>query len=97
MERYDVIIVGGGHAGCEAAAAAQKFGVRVLLITISMDRLAWMSCNPAIGGLAKGHLVKELGAFGGLMPKIIDSTGIQFRKLNSKKGYRPTRLCIHMK
>jgi tRNA uridine 5-carboxymethylaminomethyl modification enzyme len=86
MERYDVIIVGGGHAGCEAAAAAQKFGVRVLLITISMDRLAWMSCNPAIGGLAKGHLVKELGAFGGLMPKIIDSTGIQFRKLNSKKG-----------
>lgn len=86
MERYDVIVVGAGHAGCEAAVAAQTLGARVLLVTISMDRLAWMSCNPAIGGLAKGHLVKELAIFGGLMPKIIDSTGIQFRKLNSKKG-----------
>jgi len=86
MEKYDVIVVGGGHAGCEAAVATQKFGLKTLLITINMDRLAWMSCNPAIGGLAKGHLVKELGVFGGLMPRIIDSTGIQFRKLNSKKG-----------
>ncbi|MEI6092975.1 MAG: tRNA uridine-5-carboxymethylaminomethyl(34) synthesis enzyme MnmG [bacterium] len=86
MEIYDIIVVGAGHAGCEAAVAAQTLGAKVLLITINMDRLAWMSCNPAIGGLAKGHLVKELAIFGGLMPKVIDSTGIQFRKLNSKKG-----------
>ncbi|MEI6079379.1 MAG: tRNA uridine-5-carboxymethylaminomethyl(34) synthesis enzyme MnmG [bacterium] len=86
MGKYDVIVVGGGHAGCEAAVAASRLVSKVLLITISMDRLAWMSCNPAIGGLAKGHLVKELGVLGGIMPKIIDSTGIQFRKLNSKKG-----------
>lgn len=87
MQKYNVIVVGGGHAGCEAAVAASKLGGSVLLMTISMDRLAWMSCNPAVGGLAKGHLVKELGVLGGIMPKIIDSTGIQFRRLNSKKGH----------
>lgn len=86
MQKYDVIVVGGGHAGCEAAVAASKLCKSVLLVTISMDRLAWMSCNPAVGGLAKGHLVKELGVLGGIMPRIIDSTGIQFRRLNSKKG-----------
>ena len=86
MELYDVIVVGGGHAGCEAAVAASAHKLKVLLITLSMDRLAWMSCNPAVGGLAKGHLVKELAVLGGLMPKVIDAAGIQFRKLNSKKG-----------
>ncbi|MFH1222944.1 MAG: tRNA uridine-5-carboxymethylaminomethyl(34) synthesis enzyme MnmG [Pseudomonadota bacterium] len=94
MQKYDVIVVGGGHAGCEAAYAAAKLGGTVLFMTISMDRLAWMSCNPAVGGLAKGHLVKELGVIGGIMPKVIDSTGIQFRTLNSKKGsaVRSTRV-----
>jgi tRNA uridine 5-carboxymethylaminomethyl modification enzyme len=86
MEKYNLIVVGGGHAGCEAALAAQKTGAKVLLLTISLDRLAWMSCNPAIGGLAKGHLVKELAVLGGAMPKIIDISGIQSRLLNSKKG-----------
>ena len=86
MDNYDVIVVGGGHAGCEAAVAASKSDLKVLIITMSMDKLAWMSCNPAIGGLAKGHLVKELGVLGGVMPGVIDAAGIQFRRLNSKKG-----------
>lgn len=83
---YDVIVVGGGHAGCEASLAAARMGCSVLLLTMNVDYIAQMSCNPAIGGLAKGHLVKEIDALGGEMAKVIDATGIQFRTLNKSKG-----------
>src|SRR4029078_4716383 len=83
---YDVIVVGAGHAGCEASLAAARMGARVLVLTGSLDMVAQMSCNPAIGGVAKGHLVKELDALGGEMARVIDATGIQYRRLNASKG-----------
>jgi tRNA uridine 5-carboxymethylaminomethyl modification enzyme len=83
---YDVIVIGAGHAGCEAALACSRIGHPTLLITINLDGVARMSCNPSIGGLAKGNLVKEIDALGGEMAKNIDETGIQFRQLNTKKG-----------
>ncbi|UPU36151.1 tRNA uridine-5-carboxymethylaminomethyl(34) synthesis enzyme MnmG [Geomonas paludis] len=85
-KKYDVIVVGAGHAGCEAALAAARMGRPTLMLTINLDAIALMSCNPAIGGLAKGHLVKEIDALGGEMGRNIDATGIQFRVLNTKKG-----------
>jgi tRNA uridine 5-carboxymethylaminomethyl modification enzyme len=83
---YGLIVVGGGHAGCEAALAASRMGVRTMMLTISLDRIGHMSCNPAIGGLAKGHLVREIDALGGEMGRAIDATGIHFRILNTGKG-----------
>ncbi|MBD3181288.1 tRNA uridine-5-carboxymethylaminomethyl(34) synthesis enzyme MnmG [Candidatus Poribacteria bacterium] len=85
-KKYDVIVVGAGHAGCEAALAPARMGYKTLILTINLDTIAQMSCNPAIGGLAKGQLVKEIDALGGEMAKNIDATGIQFRTLNMKKG-----------
>jgi tRNA uridine 5-carboxymethylaminomethyl modification enzyme len=85
-KEYDIIVIGGGHAGCEAALAAARMGCRTLLAVINVDTIGAMSCNPAIGGLAKGHLVKEIDALGGEMAKNIDATGIQFRRLNISKG-----------
>lgn len=83
---FDVIVVGGGHAGCEAALASARKGLKTALLTINPDTIAQMSCNPAIGGLAKGQLVRELDALGGEMARVIDATGIQFRMLNTRKG-----------
>ena len=85
-QNYDVLVVGAGHAGAEAALAAARMGLKVCIFTINLDNIAQMSCNPAIGGLAKGHLVKEIDALGGEMAKAADRTGIQFRMLNTKKG-----------
>jgi tRNA uridine 5-carboxymethylaminomethyl modification enzyme len=85
-KKYDVIVIGAGHAGCEAALASSRMGCDTLMLTMNLDSIALMSCNPAIGGLAKGHLVKEIDALGGEMAKIIDRTGIQFRILNRSKG-----------
>jgi tRNA uridine 5-carboxymethylaminomethyl modification enzyme len=85
-ETFDVLIVGAGHAGCEAAAAAARMGLRTALFTLNLDLIAQMSCNPAIGGVAKGHLVREVDALGGIMGEIADACGIQFRLLNTSRG-----------
>src|SRR6476646_4826551 len=83
---FDVIVIGAGHAGCEAAFAAARIGARVGLCTLSIDTVAHMPCNPAVGGTAKGHLVREIDALGGLMGRAIDATGIQFKLLNRSRG-----------
>jgi tRNA uridine 5-carboxymethylaminomethyl modification enzyme len=85
-DEYDIIVVGAGHAGCEAGLAAARMGAKVLVLTGNLDTVAHMSCNPAIGGVAKGHIVKEIDALGGEMASVIDETGIQFRRLNASKG-----------
>ncbi|KAA6460207.1 tRNA uridine-5-carboxymethylaminomethyl(34) synthesis enzyme MnmG [Acidobacteria bacterium AB60] len=85
-EKYDVLVVGAGHAGCEAAMAAARMGLKTALITMNLDLIAQMSCNPAIGGVAKGHLVREVDALGGIMGEVADAVGIQFRLLNTSRG-----------
>src|SRR5438034_11587510 len=86
FQEYDIIVVGAGHAGCEAAAAAANMGSKVLLITMNMQTIAQMSCNPAMGGIAKGQIVREIDALGGYSGIVTDRTTIQFRMLNRSKG-----------
>src|SRR5712692_2072393 len=85
-EKYDVVVIGAGHAGCEAAMAAARMGLNTALYTINLALICQMSCNPAVGGVAKGHLVREVDALGGVMGEVIDAVGIQFRLLNTSRG-----------
>src|ERR1051325_4353358 len=85
-ESYDVVVIGAGHAGCEAARASARMGLRTAMVTMNLDLIAQMSCNPAIGGIAKGHLVREIDALGGVMGEVADAVGIQFRLLNTSRG-----------
>ncbi|MBA3768491.1 MAG: tRNA uridine-5-carboxymethylaminomethyl(34) synthesis enzyme MnmG, partial [Acidobacteria bacterium] len=85
-EKFDLIVIGAGHAGCEAASAAARLGTQTALVTLNLDLIGQMSCNPAIGGIAKGHIVREIDALGGIMGRVIDRTGIQFRLLNRSRG-----------
>src|SRR5512141_2939569 len=85
-EAFDVIVIGGGHAGCEAASASARLGAETALVTLNLDLIGQMSCNPAVGGIAKGHVVREIDALGGIMGRVIDRTGIQFRLLNRSRG-----------
>src|ERR1700756_2295131 len=85
-EHYDVVVVGAGHAGCEAAMACARMGLKTALFTLNVDLIAQMSCNPAVGGIAKGHLVREVDALGGIMGEVTDAVGIQFRLLNTSRG-----------
>src|ERR1700719_86549 len=85
-EHFEVVVVGAGHAGCEAAMASARMGLKTALFTLNVDLIAQMSCNPAIGGIAKGHLVREVDALGGIMGEITDAVGIQFRLLNTSRG-----------
>src|SRR5437016_840471 len=86
QENYDVVVVGAGHAGCEAARASARMGLKTAMVTMNLDLIAQMSCNPAVGGIAKGHLVREIDALGGVMGEITDAVGIQFRLLNTSRG-----------
>src|SRR5205823_3481142 len=85
-EEFDVVVVGAGHAGCEAAVACGRMGLKAALFTLNVDLIAQMSCNPAVGGIAKGHLVREIDALGGIMGEVTDAVGIQFRLLNTSRG-----------
>src|SRR5439155_4417150 len=85
-EQFDIVVVGAGHAGCEAAVACARMGLKTALFTLNVDLIAQMSCNPAVGGIAKGHLVREVDALGGIMGEVTDAVGIQFRLLNTSRG-----------
>src|SRR6202161_3909612 len=86
QEQFDVVVIGAGHAGCEAARACARLGLKTAMVAMNIDLIAQMSCNPAVGGIAKGHLVREIDALGGVMGELTDAVGIQFRLLNTSRG-----------